>query len=480
MSIRIASLTAALLMSAPVCGAQTAPFVFTATESRTCVPQENRRAKKQQELVEVQAKRNQLQNAIAAFEEGILAQQHIEGMGQLHAVMGGSAGVARVTKAMSDTFLELTQSASPLIKKTYDAFDALVATGTAVYQGDPMNATASGFDTAQKGNTAYISYRRSQDPLAILPQAAETPGRIASAVRMTDDLSRGDLAGTTSKFAAEVAGMVDKNSKKTRLALGVVSKGGAGIADTPGKTMDSRFADELGAFGDASKLAANLAHTRGAGGLAAMAGRSGRLLGHSGMMLEKVSQAKQGLAEAADMYGEYKKVEKQSAKTQAQVQRQIAKKSEEIAGLDAEARRISNEVARTESEILSCQVADRARQAKANTSSRTRPATRGSSNERLDGTSWRTGSPYGQTTWDRQASRQRRERITDLRRQTEERAIARDTGGATSSQSTGPAESVPYSSPSFTLEPARPGAPPSNVLPSGPDKVCYDRHCPNQ
>jgi hypothetical protein len=274
--------------------------------------------------------------------------------------------------------------------------------------------------------------------------------------------------------------MVDKNSKKTRLALGVVSKGVAGIADTPGKTMDSRFADELSALGGASTLAANLAHTRGAGELAALAGRSGRLLGHGGMMLENVSQAKQGLSEAADMYGEYKKIADRSAKTQAQFQRQIAQKSEEIARLDAEGRRIRNEVARTESEILSCQVADGARQAKASASSRTLPATRGSSSERLDGTGWRTSSPYGQATWDRQASRQRRERITDLRRQTEERAFAGNPRGSNSNQSTGPVESVPYSSPSLTVGPARPSAPPSNALPSGPEKVCYDRHCPNQ
>src|SRR5688572_27757561 len=189
MTLRIAALTAALLIWAPVCGAQTAPSAFTVT-ARACVPQENRRAKKQQELVEVQAKKHRLQNAIAAFEEGLLAQQNIEGMGQLHSVMGGTAGVAKVTKAMSDTFLELTQSASPLIKKTYDAFDVLVAGGAAVYEGNAMSATASGFDTMQTGSEAYIEHLKSQKRRAILPQTPETPGKIATAVGMADDLSR--------------------------------------------------------------------------------------------------------------------------------------------------------------------------------------------------------------------------------------------------------------------------------------------------
>jgi hypothetical protein len=465
MSVRIAALTAALLALASVSSAQTAGPVFTASQSRACVPQENRRAKKQSELAEIQARAYRIQGAIAALEEGILLQQNIEGQGQLHAALGGTAGLARVTKAMSDTFLNLTQDYSPaagVVKKTYDAFDALVSAGAGAFAGDGVKTTAQGLDTVQKGTEAYIGYLRLQDGHVILPQTPETPKRVAAAVRMADDLRRGDLTGTASKFSAEVETMLDKNSKKTRLALRAGSKAMAGLADTPGKTLDSRAADGLNALGDVSKLVANAAHTRGAGDLAALFGRSGRLLDTSGMMLEQVSRTKQGLGEAADMYREYKKIQERSTKAQAQFQRQIDKKSDEIARLESDAQRIVGEIREAELDILSCRAAEETTLAKS--SNRPSAPSRGSSHERLDRTSWRTGSPYAGSSWDRQASRERRDHTMALRDLADRRArTSRPAGGYSSS---GPN----YGIPAGRSAPKTPAPRPSE--PSSPERTC--------
>jgi hypothetical protein len=469
----------AVLAFASVSGAQTSGQVFTRNDSKACMPHENRRAKKQQELVEIQARMTRLQGAVAAFEEGILLQQAVGNDGQWDAMKAGGAAFAKVTKAMSDTFLELTQDYSPqtrVVKKAYDAFDALVGAGTGLYEGNGVKTTEKGLDTVQKGTEAYIQYLRVQDPLAILPQKPRTPGVLGSAVKSADDLRRGDLAGSASNVASGVEKLLD--SKAMKRGSRAASKMLSGIADTPGKTADSRVADELTALGEVSKLAANAAHTRGTGELAAMAGRSGRLLGYSGVMLEQVSRAKQGLGETADMYREYKRIEERSAKTQEQFQRQIAQKAREIARLEGDAQRVIGEIRDAEAKILSCRIADETRLAKANGSTRSKPATRASSYERLDRTSWRAGSPYAGSSWDRRASQQRRERVIALRNLAEERR--RRTIATDGYSSPGPNYGTSYPSAAPNPQTDRPLPPPAQADECAPSagtstgtELCY-------
>jgi hypothetical protein len=457
MSVRIAALTAAVLTIGSVSSAQTARTPFSATESRACRGADTDYAKKREELVRTQTRISNSMMAIADLRDGQARQEQIEFMGKLHSGMGGIAGAAKVTKAMSDTFLDLTQAAAPHVKKAYDAFDALVAGGVWLWDGNGAQGAASGFESVQKAGEAYDEYLKRQKGMIIRPGRPTTPGVVGSALKGADDLRRGDVAGTASNVAAGAAKLLDSKAKKSKLALGAGSKVAAGLADTPGKTMDSRFADDLGALGDLSKLAANAAHTRGAGTVAGIAGRTGRLLGNSGMMLEQVSKAKQGLAESSAMYDEYKRIEEQTAGARRQAQRQIDKKLEDIARLRGEERTIQLEVNRALFAARACHEVEDARLRQNDGS--TRSARASVTQNRPD-----RSSRY---TWDRRASQQRRERVIELRNRADERR--KRTSPPDSYSSPGPNYQIQYPSTPAT-PPSNPPAPRPDLLPDCPER----------
>jgi hypothetical protein len=206
------------------------------------------------------------------------------------------------------------------------------------------------------------------------------------------------LAGAASNFAAGVDKATDRKAKRTKALFGAGSKAAAGFSGTPGKTDEARVADELAAGSGMFKLVADAANRSGDGQLAAIAGRSGRLLGYSGTMLAQVPKAREGLTEASAMYDEYKTIDARVTAEVRNLERQIQQKYEEVKRLHGQGLKVQDDLRRAESKVRTCQE---------------REATRSVKVARVNQPTQAGYAP--RRTWDRRASAQRRDRIVQLK-----------------------------------------------------------------
>jgi hypothetical protein len=456
MSNRVVAVAAAFLMSASVSAAQT-PSAFAISGTQVCAPTQNDNLKKREELVKVQAKIWNLIGAVDELRNGITYQQQVESLGKLQAVMAGTFSAARVTKAMSDTVLNIAQPIAPHVKKAYDAADAGVAAYFALSDGKGMQASAKGLSAVQSAGEANDQYLKSQKGMVIRPGKMKTPGVVSSAVKITDDLRRGDYAGAASNVATVYGGSLDQKAKQTKSFVRGVSSGLSMVSDTPGKTDDSRVADLLNAGAEGFKAGANAAQGRGAYSVAAMAGRSARLLGYSGMMLEQVSNAKQGLADTAAMVEIYNGIDQRSTGTQKKMQKRIDSKLEEIGRLRKKESDLQVAISQSAASAQDCRRPAAGQLAGTRTAQP--PAVR---------------SPY---TWDRAANRERLQRAQQLRDAAEARRTVQTVPMAPGSPS-GPVYGIwdtPPQPASVTNSQRQPSPAPQTY--SGEGRRCSDPPC---
>jgi cell division protein FtsB len=420
-------LATVFLTLASMSHAQTARAPFSAKESQACRSLDSDRAKKQEELGRIQTRISNLMAAMTQLREGQARQEQIASLGKLQAGMGGTAGVAKVTKAFSDAFLEITQPAAPMVKKAYDAVDAMTAAGIAFYQGNAVKGSAGALDGGQKGMEAYIQYVDLQNPKTILPQNPKTPGLAASVLKTAERLDQGDFAGAASAYAGGVEQQLNSKAHTSKGLLRAGANAAAVFSNAPGKTAEERVADYLKALSEINKVAAE-AHKRFPFQAEGLADRAGRVLGHSGAVLTQIPKAREGYREAVDMYVEYKAIEARAAGTVRNMERQIEQKYEEVKRLHAQGLKIENEIRRVDAKTRACLDSEEKRLVKAGSSKAKPRAPAASANN-----SYQVPK---KPAWNRQATWQRLDRAREYRRQADERAMA---GGSAPSLTPGPA-----------------------------------------
>jgi hypothetical protein len=104
-------------------------------------------ARHQAELRRVQDRIGRLFNSVAVLREGIALQEQVALEGRIHASLGGTAGVAKVTKAMSDMFLTIAGDATwatKVVKRQYDRLETQIGATYGYLDGDNTKATAKG------------------------------------------------------------------------------------------------------------------------------------------------------------------------------------------------------------------------------------------------------------------------------------------------------------------------------------------------
>ena len=117
--------------------------------ARGCRPDMAKAARQQEELRRVQDRIGRLFNSIAGLRgEGLALQEQVAFERRIHATLGGIAGVAKVTKAMSDMFLTVAGDATwatKVVKRQYDRLETQIGSTYGYMQGDNTKATAKGF-----------------------------------------------------------------------------------------------------------------------------------------------------------------------------------------------------------------------------------------------------------------------------------------------------------------------------------------------
>ena len=385
--------------------AQTPRVAFSAKESKACRSFDSDRAKKQEELGRIKTRISNLMAAMTQLREGQARQEQIASLGKLQAGMAGTFAGAKVTKAFSDAFLEITQPVAPMIKKAYDAADAAVAAGNALfYERNVVQASAGAFDAGQKAMEWRIQNKALQNPNATLPQSPQAAGLVGSVLKTAERAGQGDFAGAASAYAGGIEKQLNPKAHTGKGVLRAGSNVAAAFSNRPGKTAEERVADELNALSEISKLAAE-AHKRFPFEAEGLTDRAGRVLGHSATVLKQIPKAREGWREAGEMYDEYQAIETRAASAVRNMERQIEQKYEEVKRLHAQGLKIEDDIRRVDAKTRACLDAEEQRLAKAGSSKASPRAPAASANN-----SYQVPK---KPAWNRQATWQRLDRARE-------------------------------------------------------------------